>query len=80
MEKIRKHTRNTTETRRRILEEATREFATFGFNGGRVERIAETANISKPMIYFHFGCKEGPFNAVLDAELNSLIERIPLDP
>ncbi|MDR7103741.1 TetR family transcriptional regulator [Croceicoccus sp. BE223] len=79
MMSLKSRTRNTAETRRRILETATVEFASYGFSGARIERIAETADISKPMIYFHFGCKEGLFNAVLDAELNSPIERIPLD-
>lgn len=79
MKSSRPQTRNTVETRRRILETAAYEFSQYGFNGARVERIAETADISKPMIYFHFGCKEGLFNAVLDAELDSAMERIVLN-
>lgn len=71
--------RNAVDTRRRILEAAADEFATYGMSGARVDRIAETAGVSKPMIYFHFGCKEGLFNAVLDAELERDTERMVLN-
>jgi AcrR family transcriptional regulator len=67
------------ETRRRILDAAVHEFADLGIGGARVDRIAETAESSKPMIYFHFGCKEGLFNAVFDAELERADERLVLD-
>ena len=53
-------------TRARILKAATREFATLGLGGGRIDMIAERAKANKRMIYHYFGDKEGLFTAVLE--------------
>jgi TetR/AcrR family transcriptional regulator len=42
------------------------EFAARGFSGGRVDRIAEKAQVNKGMIYHHYGSKEGLYLAVLE--------------
>jgi AcrR family transcriptional regulator len=55
-----------TGTRRNILEIATEEFATLGFDGARVDEIAARTNTSKRMIYYYFGDKEGLYVAVLE--------------
>lgn len=49
-----------------ILEVATREFALHGLMGARIERIAEHMRTSKRMLYYHFGSKEGLYQAVLE--------------
>ena len=53
-------------TRRDILEVATHEFATEGFAGARVDKIAEDTATTKRMIYYYFGSKEGLYLAVLE--------------
>jgi AcrR family transcriptional regulator len=54
-------------TRRNIIEVATREFASKGFSGARIDEIAARTNTSKRMIYYYFTDKEGLFVAVLEA-------------
>jgi AcrR family transcriptional regulator len=58
--------RNADETKERILEAATRIFGGKGFDGARVDDIAETAKINKQMLYHHFGNKDDLFTAVLE--------------
>jgi AcrR family transcriptional regulator len=53
-------------TRASILEAATREFATEGFSGARVDAIAARANINKRMLYHYFGNKEDLYLSVLE--------------
>jgi AcrR family transcriptional regulator len=54
------------QTRRDIIAVATREFATMGLAGGRIDRIAAKTKTSKRMIYYYFGSKEGLYVAVLE--------------
>jgi len=53
-------------TRRSILDAARAVFANKGFNGANVNEIVAEAGTTKPMIYYHFGSKEGLFAAVLE--------------
>jgi AcrR family transcriptional regulator len=53
-------------SRERILEVAMQEFSAKGLTGARVDDIAEQAETSKRMIYYHFGGKEDLFLAVLE--------------
>jgi len=48
----------------RILRAAMREFARHGFAGARVERILKRANVSPRSLYYHFGSKQGLYDAV----------------
>ena len=50
---------------RRILAAAARVFASRGFEGARVDEIAEQAGINKAMLYYHVGDKERLYSAVL---------------
>ncbi|MEM1361317.1 MAG: TetR family transcriptional regulator [Pseudomonadota bacterium] len=45
-------------TKRRILQAALEEFAAHGHSGARIDRLAEAAGVSKPMIYDYFGDKD----------------------
>jgi AcrR family transcriptional regulator len=49
-----------------ILGVASEHFGTHGYAGTSVAAVAETAGISKPLIYNYFGSKEGLFEACLD--------------
>lgn len=58
-------------------------FASHGFNAVSVEEIAAAAEVSKPVIYEHFGGKEGLYQVIVDREttmLNAiLVEQIRPD-
>ncbi|MDF5821034.1 TetR/AcrR family transcriptional regulator [Corynebacterium felinum] len=47
-------------------------FAERGFEGTSVEEIAGRAGVSKPVVYEHFGGKEGLYAVVVDREMNRL--------
>ncbi|MFC6421141.1 TetR/AcrR family transcriptional regulator [Ornithinimicrobium tianjinense] len=51
-------------------------FAEKGFEGTSVEEIAATAGVSKPVIYEHFGGKEGLYAVVVDREISALLGQI----
>jgi AcrR family transcriptional regulator len=59
-------------TRRNIVDVATREFASKGFSGARVDAIAASTKTSKRMIYYYFGSKEGLYISVLEAAYRSI--------
>lgn len=47
-------------------------FAENGFEGTTVEEIAARAGVSKPVVYEHFGGKEGLYAVVVDREIRAL--------
>ncbi len=49
-----------------ILDAATAEFSQYGLGGARLERIVANTHTSKRMVYYHFGSKEGLYQAVLE--------------
>ncbi len=53
-------------TRQSILDAATAIFAEKGYSGANVSEIVARAGTTKPMVYYHFGSKEGLFAAVLE--------------
>ncbi|WP_068115853.1 TetR family transcriptional regulator [Tropicimonas marinistellae] len=64
-EKTKPARRDAAATQRRILDAALTEFSTHGHGGARIDRIAEAAAVSKPMIYSYFGDKEELYKAAL---------------
>ncbi len=51
-------------------------FAENGYEGTSVEEIAKRAKVSKPIIYEHFGGKEGLYAVVVDREMTYVGRRI----
>lgn len=51
-------------------------FAERGFEGASVEEIAARAGVSKPVVYEHFGGKEGLYAVVVDRETEALLGRV----
>jgi AcrR family transcriptional regulator len=51
-------------------------FAERGFDATSIEEVASRAKVSKPVIYEHFGGKEGLYAVVVDREVRSLLDRI----
>jgi AcrR family transcriptional regulator len=64
------------ERREQLLDVGRTLFATKGFDGTSVEEIAEKAGVSKPVVYEHFGGKEGLYAVVVDREVDRLLDRI----
>ncbi len=71
--------RDSQATRRRILDEATVEFARHGIAGARVDRIAASAGCNKAMIYAYFTSKDRLFDAVFDAAVVRNVTDVPID-
>jgi len=57
---------NAKRTRASILAAGFAVFAEKGYSGAKVSEIVARARTTKPMIYYHFGNKEGLFAAVLE--------------
>ncbi|MBS4104258.1 TetR/AcrR family transcriptional regulator [Tsukamurella paurometabola] len=68
-----------TETKRRILDAARREFAEFGLAGARIDRIAEHASANKRSIYVHFGPKEDLFDLIVVDALRTMADAVRFD-
>ncbi|AYY15662.1 TetR/AcrR family transcriptional regulator [Actinobacteria bacterium YIM 96077] len=51
-------------------------FAERGFDGTSIEEIAARARVSKPVVYEHFGGKEGIYAVVVDREMEQLLDSI----
>jgi AcrR family transcriptional regulator len=51
-------------------------FAKRGFEAASIEEIADRAKVSRPIIYEHFGGKEGLYAVVVDREMEYVVRRI----
>lgn len=79
------NTGNMSEKRTRMSGVARREqlvtigrslFAARGFDATSVEEIAAKAKVSKPVVYEHFGGKEGLYAVIVDREVQALISSL----
>jgi AcrR family transcriptional regulator len=61
------------ERREQLLNIGRRLFAERGFEGTSIEEIAAQAGVSKPVVYEHFGGKEGLYAVVVDREVERLL-------
>ncbi|MCC5032996.1 TetR/AcrR family transcriptional regulator [Streptomyces sp. WAC 00631] len=64
------------ERREQLLDIGRALFAEKGFEGTSVEEIAAKAGVSKPVVYEHFGGKEGLYAVVVDREMRKLLEMV----
>lgn len=64
------------ERRNQLVQVGRVVFAEKGYEGASVEEIADRAKISKPIIYEHFGGKEGLYAVVVDREMEYVIGQI----
>jgi AcrR family transcriptional regulator len=62
--------------REQLLDVGRKLFADKGFEGTSVEEIAARAAVSKPVVYEHFGGKEGLYAVVVDREIALLLDGI----
>src|SRR5699024_8869157 len=56
-----------------LLAVARSLFAEKGFDATSVEEIAARAQVSKPVVYEHFGGKEGVYAVIVDRETQTLL-------
>ena len=65
-----------TERREQLLDVGRALFAEKGFEAASTEEIAARAGVSKPVVYEHFGGKEGLYAVVVDREMTDLLGRL----
>lgn len=78
-----KRTRMSRAQRREQLISIARElFGAHGYDAVSIEEIAAAAEVSKPVVYEHFGGKEGLYQVIVDREVTSLSEMLSahMDP
>ncbi|TNM61087.1 TetR/AcrR family transcriptional regulator [Streptomyces sp. NP160] len=61
------------ERREQLLVVGRGLFAQKGFDGTSVEEVAARARVSKPVVYEHFGGKEGLYAVIVDREVRALL-------
>ncbi len=61
------------ERREQLLQVGARLFADKGFEAVTIEEIAAKAGVSKPVVYEHFGSKDGLYAVIVDREMNQLL-------
>ena len=61
------------ERREQLIAIARELFAERGYDGAAIEEVANRAAVSKPVVYEHFGGKEGLYAVVVDREVTQLL-------
>jgi AcrR family transcriptional regulator len=64
------------ERRAQLIDVGRAVFAKRGFDATSMEEIADRAKVSKPIVYEHFGGKEGLYAVVVDREMDYVVRRI----
>lgn len=59
-----------------LMEVGRGVFAAKGYEAASIEEIAQRAGVSKPIVYEHFGAKEGLYAAIVDREMDNLVTRV----
>lgn len=62
-------------TSKALLDAAMIEFTEFGFEGGRVDRIAQRARVNKQLVYHYFGSKADLYRTTLEEVYRQIRER-----
>ena len=65
-----------TGTEQRILEAAQQVFTRDGFDGARMQEIAETAGINKALLHYYFRSKKRLFEKVLEEKMRAFLPEI----
>jgi len=59
-----------------LMEVGRAVFASNGYEATSIEEIAHQAGVSKPIVYEHFGAKEGLYAAIVDREMDNLVMHV----
>jgi AcrR family transcriptional regulator len=65
-----------TQRREQLIAIGRQLFAERGFDATSIEEVAARAKVSKPVVYEHFGGKEGLYAVVVDREVRAILQRI----
>lgn len=64
------------ERREQLLDVGRTLFAERGYDAASIEEVAARADVSKPVVYEHFGGKEGLYAVVVDREMQRLLAMV----
>ena len=64
-----------TQRRRQLLDIGRELFAEKGYAAASIEEVAARADVSKPVVYEHFGGKDGLYTAVAGREMQFVLDR-----
>ena len=64
------------ERREQLILVGREVFARRGYEAATIEEIADRAKVSKPVVYEHFGGKEGLHAVIVDREVQELLSRL----
>jgi AcrR family transcriptional regulator len=78
-EVARRRLRDPDRTKARIFQAAADEFAARGFDGARMDKIAELAGINKRMIYVYWGDKQELYREILRQKVQAMHEVFTTD-
>ncbi len=62
--------------RAQLIATACTVFARRGYEAASMEEVAREAGVTKPIVYDHFGGKEGLYAVVLDREIRDVVARV----
>ncbi|NLG55655.1 MAG: TetR/AcrR family transcriptional regulator [Rhodococcus sp.] len=65
-----------TQRREQLIQIARTLFAERGYEATSIEEIAQRASVSKPVVYEHFGGKEGLYAVIVDREMSRLLDTV----
>ena len=72
---MKKKKKSQTQTREKILRVAKKVFARKGFDGARVDEIAQKAKVNKALIYYYFKSKEEILEEIMKQFLEESLDR-----
>ncbi|MCA9534816.1 MAG: TetR/AcrR family transcriptional regulator [Myxococcales bacterium] len=73
---IRSRRMTSSDRRAQLIEVGRAVFADNGYDGTTVEEVAKRAKVSKPIVYEHFGGKEGLYAVIVDREMDYVVRRL----
>lgn len=76
MSTVKKQRLTAAERRLQLMAVARSVFATKGYESTAIEEVAMQAGVSKPIVYEHFGSKEGLYAAVVEREMDRLVSDV----
>lgn len=63
-------------SKEKILDAALNEFASHGFGGARMDRIARTAGVNKAMIFYYYSSKQNLYHTIIKEAIGELIPKV----
>ena len=72
----RKQKLSAADRRAQLMEIGRAVFASHGYETTTLDEVARKAGVTKPIIYEHFGSKDGLYAAIVDREMDDLVRRV----